>query len=345
MPVKAIRVLIVDDSLLMREAIARGLSKDPGIEVVGKAADPYEARDRIVELEPDVMTLDVEMPRMNGIEFLRRLMPQYPLPVVVASSLSGSVFDALDAGAVDFVTKPAARSPQDMEHFLNELAVKIKVASMAKVKHLKKGLPTGPIVGGGAAQRTVIAIGASTGGTEATLEILKAFPRDMPGTVIVQHMPAVFTRLYAERLNSLCLMQVKEAADGDEVRQGLALVAPGGDRQMRLVQEKGVYRVRLTQEDKVSGHCPSVDVLFESVAAAAKASAIGVILTGMGADGARGLLKMRRAGAYTVGQDEKSCVVYGMPSVAWDCGAVLRQGSPEGIPALIQEHLDSLASR
>ncbi len=337
---KAIRVLVVDDSLLMREAIAAGLAKDSGIEVVGKASDPYEARDRIVELEPDVLTLDVEMPRMNGIEFLRHLMPQYPLPVVVVSSLSSAVFDALNAGAVDYVTKPQAKTPRDMDHFIQELAVKIKIASMAKVKHLKRAPATERIqtMRTVSDERRIIAIGASTGGTEATLQVLKAFPPDMPGTLIVQHMPPVFTRMYAERLNGACLMQVREAQDGDEVKPGLALVAPG-DRQMRLVLDRGVYRVTCKPGEKVSGHCPSVDVLFESVAETAKGKAIGVILTGMGADGARGLMKMRRAGAYTLGQDEKSCVVYGMPAVAWDSGAVMRQGSPDAIPGLIQEYL------
>lgn len=339
MPMKRIRVVVVDDSLVMREAIALGLSEDKGIEVVGKASDPYEARDMIVELEPDVLTLDVEMPRMNGIDFLKLLMPQYPMPVVVVSSLSNIVFEALNAGAVDFVAKPGARSSRELNTFIQELLVKIKIASLAKVSHMKRIVSEARISGGKATERTLIAIGASTGGTEATLQVLKSFPPDMPGTVIVQHMPPVFTRMYAERLNSICLMQVQEAQDGDIVQPGCAFVAPG-DRQMKVVLEKGVYRLRCQEGEKVSGHCPSADVLFDSVADAAKKHGIGVILTGMGADGAKGLMKMRKAGAMTIGQDEKTSVVYGMPMVAFNIGAVIRQAALEDIPALIQEHLD-----
>ena len=342
MPMKRIRVVVVDDSLVMREAIAAGLSEDPGLEVVGKASNPYEARDVIVELEPDVLTLDVEMPRMNGIEFLRLLMPQYPMPVVVVSSLSNIVFEALNAGAVDFVAKPGARSSREVQAFIQELIVKIKIASLAKVSHMKRPTLTERIAGGKRDAKTVIAIGASTGGTEATLQVLKAFPPDMPGVVIVQHMPPVFTKMYADRLNAACLMQVKEAQDGDVVDVGRAFVAPG-DQHLRLVPDHGVYRIRCAAGEKVSGHCPSVDVMFDSVADTAKRNAIGVILTGMGADGAKGLLKMRKAGALTIGQDEKSCVVYGMPMVAYNIGAVARQAPLEDIPALIQEHLEKRA--
>jgi two-component system chemotaxis response regulator CheB len=324
----------------MRETIAAGLSEDPGLEVVGKASNPYEARDVIVELEPDVLTLDVEMPRMNGIEFLRLLMPQYPMPVVVVSSLSNIVFEALNAGAVDFVAKPGARSSREIKAFIQELIVKIKIASLAKVSHMKRHAQAERIAGGRSDAKTLIAIGASTGGTEATLQVLKAFPPDMPGVVIVQHMPPVFTKMYAERLNGACLMQVKEAQDGDVVDTGRAFVAPG-DMHMKLVLDHGVYRIRCFAGEKVSGHCPSVDVLFDSVADTAKRNAIGVILTGMGADGAKGLMKMRKAGAFTIGQDEKSCVVYGMPMVAYNIGAVARQAALEDIPALIQEHLEN----
>ncbi len=338
---KKIRVLVVDDSLVMREYIAQGLSQDSGIEVVGKAADPFEARDMIQDLEPDVLTVDVEMPRMNGIEFLRQLMPQYPLPVVVVSSLSNAVFDAMGAGAVDFVTKPMAKSPRDMQAFVQEMVVKIKIASTAKVGHLKRtDSRDDNTMRAGAAADTLIAIGASTGGTEAIYSILKTFPRDMPGVIIVQHMPPVFTRLYAERLNNSCAMEVREAQDGDAITRGLALVAPGGDRQLRVVNQGGAYRVRLTEEAKVSGHCPSVDVLFDSVADAAKKKAVGILLTGMGADGARGLLKMRRNGAYTIGQDEKSSVVYGMPMVAWNMGAVTKQAALEDIPRVLEAYLN-----
>jgi two-component system, chemotaxis family, protein-glutamate methylesterase/glutaminase len=343
MPIKRIRVVVVDDSIMMREAISAGLQQDAGLEVVGKASDPYEARDMIVELEPDVLTLDVEMPRMNGIDFLKLLMPQYPMPVVVVSSLSNIVFEAMNSGAVDFVAKPGARPTRDLNAFIQELVVKIKIASMAKVAHMKRSAPAERITGdkGRGCGRTLIAIGASTGGTEATLQVLKSFPPDMPGTVIVQHMPPVFTRMYAERLNANCLMQVREAQDGDIVSQGQAFVAPG-DKHMQVVLDKGVYRLRCREGDKVSGHCPSVDVLFDSVADAAKKCAIGVILTGMGADGAKGLQKMRKAGAMTIGQDEKTCVVYGMPMAAYTIGAVARQAALEDIPAIIQEHLEKM---
>ncbi len=339
MPVKKIRVVVVDDSLVMREAIAMGLAADSGLEVVGKASDPYQARDMIVDLEPDVLTLDVEMPRMNGIDFLKLLMPQYPMPVVVVSSLSNIVFEAMNAGAVDFVAKPGARSQRELNAFIQELVVKIKIASLAKVSHMKRPGTAQRIAGGSCCDKSIIAIGASTGGTEATLQVLKAFPPDMPGIVIVQHMPPVFTRLYAERLNSICLMSVKEAEDGDVVAPGQAFVAPG-DRQMKIINDKGVYRIRCYQGEKVSGHCPSVDVLFDSVADAAKGHAIGVILTGMGADGAKGLMKMRKAGAFTIGQDEKTSVVYGMPMVAYNIGAVVRQAALDDIPAIIQEHME-----
>jgi two-component system, chemotaxis family, protein-glutamate methylesterase/glutaminase len=339
MPMKRIRVIVVDDSLMMREAIAAGLAEDAGLKVVGKASDPYEARDMIVDLEPDVLTLDVEMPRMNGIDFLKLLMPQYPMPVVVVSSLSNIVFEALNAGAVDFVAKPGARSSREVNAFIQELVVKIKIASLAKVAHMKRPAPEKRIAGKNSCNKMLIAIGASTGGTEATLQVLKSFPPDMPGTLIVQHMPPVFTKMYADRLNGACLMQVKEAQDGDVVSQGMAFVAPG-DRQMKVVMDKGVYRIRCFEGEKVSGHCPSVDVLFDSVADATKKSGIGVILTGMGADGSKGLLKMRKAGAMTIGQDEKTSVVYGMPMVAFNIGAVVRQAALEDIPGLIQDYLD-----
>jgi two-component system chemotaxis response regulator CheB len=336
---KRIRVLVVDDSLMMREAIAAGLGRDENLEVVGRAADPYEARDRIVELEPDVLTLDVEMPRMNGIEFLKRLMPQYPLPVVVVSSLSSTVFEALNAGAVDFVAKPGARPGVGMDAFLQELAVKVKIASMAKVAHMKRTAPQG---GAGSVQgspRALIAIAASTGGTEATLQVLRAFPQDMPSVLIVQHMPPVFTKMYAERLDASCPMRVREASDGDIAERGHAYVAPG-DMQMRVIWDGAAYRIHCWAGEKVSGHCPSADVLFDSAADAARSEAVGVILTGMGADGARGLLKMRRSGAFTVGQDEATSVVYGMPMAAQNIGAVACQAALEDIPEILLKHFE-----
>lgn len=331
-----IKVLIVDDSLLFRETIAKGISKDPSINVVATAIDPYIARDKILEFEPDVMTLDVELPRMNGIEFLNKLMPQYPIPVVVVSSVSENVFDALNAGAVDFVTKPNLNNPRGVESLINELIIKIKIASTAKVGHYKSALKSQSVIESNNTEqkRKIIAIGASTGGTEAIDFILKAFPKDMPGIVIVQHMPPVFTKMYADRLNNTCLMEVKEAQNGDEVYRGRVLIAPG-DYHMKLVRKGSNYYVECIKGEKVNGHCPSVDVLFDSVAANAGRDAVGVILTGMGHDGANGLLKMRGNGAKTIGQDESSSIVYGMPKVAFDIGAVERQSGLNHIPEMI----------
>lgn len=323
---RKIKVLVVDDSLVFRETLAKGIAQDLAIEVVGTASDPFQARDKILELEPDVLTLDVEMPRMSGIEFLKRLMPQYPLPVVVVSAVSDNVFDALNAGAVDFVTKPDYKNGRGIESLINELIIKIKIASTAKVGHLKKDISNERVSGNltSVANKTIIAIGASTGGTEATYNILKMLPRNMPGMVIVQHMPPVFTRMYAERLNNSCLMEVKEAQTGDMIVQGRALIAPG-EYHMRIVKTSNGYMADCSQGEKVNGHCPSVDVLFDSVAQFAGKNSIGVILTGMGYDGAKGLLAMRRNGALTIGQDEQSSVVYGMPKVAYDIGAVQEQ--------------------
>jgi len=334
---KKIRVLIVDDSMVFREMLTRGISVDPAIEVVGTAADPYAARDKIIELEPDVLTLDVEMPRMNGIEFVRRLMPQYPLPVVMISSLNNTVFEALQAGAVDFVCKPGSNSTdRTVNAFINELIIKIKIASTAKVGHKKSELTHNQSITpvGAVSTAKIVAIGASTGGTEAINYIIKNLPPDIPGILVVQHMPPVFTRMFAERLNDACLLEVKEAQDGDRIYPGLVLIAPG-DYQMSVVRTGTYYTVKCGQGERVNGHCPSVDVLFHSVADQYKADSIGVILTGMGYDGAKGLLAMRQNGARTIGQDEQSSVVYGMPKVAFNLGAVERQSSLEKIPALL----------
>lgn len=324
---RPIRVLIVEDSIVFRELLVQNLKRDPAIEVVGTAKDPFEARDAILACKPDVMTLDVELPRMSGIEFLRKLMPQYPLPVVVISSLSDKVFDALNAGAVDFVAKPAVSSRTQLEDFIrNELLVKIKIASTAKISNIKKTVMAQEqqhlnVKG----QDLVVAIGASTGGTEAIFDVVKNYGTDIPGIVVVQHMPPGFTKMYAKRLNDQCRIRAKEAETGDKVLPGTLLLAPGGDRHMRLVKVNGVYQVEVKGGPRVNGHCPSVDVLFESVAKVAGPKAVGIILTGMGGDGARGLLQMRKAGARTIGQDESTCVVYGMPKVAYDLGAVEHQ--------------------
>lgn len=334
---RKIKVLVIDDSLLFRETVARGLANDSGIEVVGTAADVFMARDKILDLEPDVLTLDVEMPRMNGIDFLKKLMPQYPLPVVMVSAVSDHVFDALNAGAVDFVTKPDMKGTRGIDSFINELIIKIKIASMAKVGHLKKNYRADQLTGtiGTRSNSTIIAIGASTGGTEAIYEIIHALPRDTPGIVVVQHMPAVFTGMYAKRLNNSCQMEVKEAESGDIITPGKVLIAPGGDCHMRINKKGSNYIVECFKGEKVNGHCPSVDVLFNSMADKVGSQGIGVILTGMGYDGAKGLLNMKKVGAMTIGQDEQSSVVYGMPKVAYDIGAVNKQATLKNIPQLL----------
>lgn len=324
---RRIRVLIVEDSLVFRELMVSVLKKDPVIDVVAVASDPFDARDKIIEYQPDVMTLDIELPRMNGIEFLRKLMPQYPLPVVMVSSLSDKVFDAMQAGAVDFVVKPSVQDREQLRKFVErELPVKIKVASTAKISQIKKNTISNRVQKVITSNRNmVIAIGASTGGTEAIATVIKEFGPDIPGTVVVQHMPPGFTEMYAKRLDDQCRVHVKEAQNGDMVIPGQVLIAPGGDSHMRLIKVGNNYQVEIKKGSKVNGHRPSVDVLFESVARVAKENALGIILTGMGGDGARGLLEMRQAGAKTIGQDESTCVVYGMPKVAYDLGAVQYQ--------------------
>ena len=332
---KKIKVLIVDDSMVFREVIARGLSADPHIEVVATAQDPFDARDKILEYEPDVMTCDVEMPKMNGIEFLRRLLPQYSLPVIVVSTVSESVFDAMKVGAVDFVTKPNINLVRTVEDFLYDLIEKIKIAAEAKVPIEKDNTlnqKTFQNINGDPSR--FIAIGASTGGTEAIYNILKYLPKNCPGIVIVQHIPPIFSKMFAERLNNQTELYCKEAREGDFIENGKVLIAPGDHHiTVRKIGER--YKVEILKGDKVNGHCPSVDLLFESVAKEAGDKAIGIILTGMGYDGAKGLLKMRRKGARTIGQDEKSSVVYGMPKVAFNIGAVEKQASLENIYKLI----------
>jgi two-component system chemotaxis response regulator CheB len=321
---RKIKVLIVDDSLIFREVLARGISTDPTIEVVAKAVDAFDARDKILEYGPDVMTCDIEMPKMNGIEFIKRLLPQYPLPVVVVSSVSVAVFEAMKAGAVDFVTKPNVQSVQDVEGFIHELIQKIKIAANAKIPKYVGQSINNVVEEGTSVEGRLIAIGASTGGTEAVFNILKVLPSQMPGIVVTQHIPPVFSKMFADRLNDSTQLRVKEAQTGDYVDQGSVLITPGGQH-MRLKKVGGRYRVECFEGEKVNGHCPSIDVLFESVAKEVGEGAIGIILTGMGYDGAKGLLTMRRKGARTLGQDEKSSVVYGMPKVAFEIGAVERQ--------------------
>ena len=329
---KVIRVLVVDDSALVRNILSQGLSMDPNIEVVGTASDPYIARDKIVELNPDVLTLDVEMPRMDGVAFLRKLMPQFPVPVVMVSSLTQRgkqiTMDALDAGAVDFVAKPTSNVAAGLNAMLMELRAKVKIASTANVSHWKgkRVVPRAPSAAPCAlAESTdkVIAIGASTGGTEAIRRVVEGFPANTPGVVIVQHMPPGFTKMFSERLNQLCQMEVREAADGDRIRTGLILVAPGGV-QLKVVRSGGFYQVRCGGTEKVSGHCPSVDVMMHSIAEQVGNNAIGGMLTGMGQDGAEGMLAMKNAGARCIAQDEATSVVFGMPKVAYEKGGAER---------------------
>ncbi len=331
---KKVRVLVVDDSALVRQILTQGLSADPSIEVVGSAADPYQARDLIVALRPDVLTLDVEMPRMDGVEFLRRLMPQYPMPVVMVSSLTQKgkqiTIDALEAGAVDFVAKPTADVARGLQAMMLELRVKVKIASTANVSHWKSQRPAvaprpAAVSAGALAESTdkVIAIGASTGGTEAIKKVITRFPASTPGVVIVQHMPAGFTRMFSDRLNQMCAMEVKEAETGDRVMPGRILIAPG-EKHMRVLRSGGFYQVTCEAGEKVSGHCPSVDVLMHSVAKNVGANAVAAMLTGMGGDGADGMAAMRQAGARCIAQDEATCVVFGMPKVAFERGGAER---------------------
>jgi two-component system chemotaxis response regulator CheB len=326
---RPIRVLIVDDSAVVRQLLTRELAKDPQIQVVGAAPDPYVARDKIVELRPDVLTLDVEMPRMDGISFLKKLMQFFPIPVIVVSSLTQTgtqtAIDAMAAGAVDVVAKPG--SAYSVEALSPLLVQKIKHASRARVQIRKA--PSGPqpgAVGHDDAPRAlsqtthkVLAIGASTGGVQALTTVLTAFPADAPGTLIVQHMPPKFTASFAQRLDGLCRVRVKEAVDGDLVAPGQVLIAPGG-MHMVLRRSGAQYYAQVKDGPEVFHQKPSVEVLFNSVAQVAGANAVGAILTGMGADGATGLLAMRKAGAPTVAQDEASCVVFGMPMEAIKCG-------------------------
>jgi len=323
-----IKVLIVDDSAVVRKILTEELSKYRDIEIVGSAVDPYAARDKIVKLKPDVITLDLEMPRMDGLSFLVKLMKYYPMPVVVLSSLtpknSETALKALELGAIEVLCKPgSAYSTVDVSR---SLVNAIRAASSAKIQqHTEKTASSAPqpSLGDFRFQTThkVIAIGASTGGTKAIEEILKSMPVTTPGIVIVQHMPENFTTAFAKRLNEICGIEVREAADNDHVVPGLALIAPG-NRHMLLQRSGANYLVRIKDGVPVYYQRPSVDVLFRSVAKHAGRNAVGVLLTGMGADGAKGLLEMRQNGAYTMAQDEKTSIVFGMPKEAIKIGAV-----------------------
>ena len=365
--VKKIKVLVVDDSLVFRKTLIDNLSKYSSIEVVGYAVDAYDAMSKIPMLKPNVITLDVEMPKLNGIEFLKQLIPKNPIPVILVSSLNLNVFDALSAGAIDFVKKPDMEKNSSISNFITELYTKITIASNSKVRipstarpatapippnrhrqmprnsssNISPVLPLPKLKNSPRLNSIVIAIGASTGGTEATLTVLRDLPPDTPGIVVVQHMPIGFTKMYADRLNHICHMEVKEAKNGDRIQRGRILIAPG-ELQMKVVKIGSSYTVSCLPGEKVSGHRPSVDVLFNSVAEAVKKDAVGIIMTGMGRDGADGLLHMRKNGAFTIGQNKESCVVYGMPMVAYNIGAVGIQASCENIAGVMQRYLNTL---
>lgn len=405
-----IKLLVVDDSILFREVLSRYIQQDDMIEIVGKAGDAYSARDMILQYEPDVMTLDLEMPRMDGAAFLKKLLPQYYISTIVVSSSDARKAACKEAGAVEFLAKPAARTNNDMAKFAEELCAAIrrayksnhpnvnidarpsikpavsqppsqpsakpavtsvspKSSSMSEIARVaamaeKAVSQTAQNISNSGIQtiseskdrsamasvsssskhaklkksEAIIALGASTGGTEALEQVIRLFPADTPPVIIVQHMPAGFTKLYSERLNRSCKMEVKEAVDGERLHSGLIVVG-AGEHHLRLCKDRQGWYVSSKPGEKVSGHCPSVDVMFTSVAEVAGPLAIGAILTGMGRDGADGLLKMRQAGAFTIGQDKETCVVYGMPMEAYNCGAVEVQAPLYKIADIILNNL------
>jgi len=349
---KPVRVLVVDDSMLLRKALARELAKDPEIEVVGTAKDAYEAREMIKALNPDVLTLDVEMPGMNGLVFLRNLMRLRPMPVVMVSthttSGAAATLEALEYGAFDVVAKPSGGAALNVQSYMQELIDKVKAAARAPVRRLSEqrlaGLMQGKAVGTGglslADPSRVIAIGASTGGTEAVRVVLDSLPAGIPGVVITQHIPGSFSAHFADRLNKTSKLNVKEAEDGEPIKPGWAYVAPG-HLHLLVTRGGGVLRCTLSDAPPVSKHKPSVDVLFDSVAKAVGSKAVGVLMTGMGVDGAEGLLHMRQAGAITIIQDEKTSVVWGMP------GEAFRRGASERViplPKIAEEIISALSA-
>jgi len=344
-----IRVLIVDDSAVVRQTLAALLDSDPAIEVMGTAGDPYAAAEKIAEELPDVITLDIEMPRMDGLTFLRRIMAQHPIPVVICSSLAeegtASALEALESGAVEIVTKPRLGVRQFLEESRTAICEAVKAAAGARVRPVRAPHKVEPKLTADAvlapatcamAKTTekVVMVGASTGGTEALKALLEALPADTPGIVIVQHMPELFTRAFANRLDGLCAITVKEAESGDTVLRGRALIAPGNHH--LLLQRSGArYYVEVKEGPLVCRHRPSVDVLFRSAARYAGPNAVGVILTGMGDDGARGMLEMKQAGATTIAQDEATCIVFGMPKEAIRLNGVDRVMPLESIAGAI----------
>lgn len=346
------RVLVVDDSALVRQVLSAILARHPLLEVVGTARDPYDAREKIRQLSPDVLTLDVEMPRMDGLTFLGKLMRAHPMPVVMLSSLTdkgtATALDALDLGAVDVIGKPALDQAVGLEAMGAEIAETVHAASFARI-HRAAGAPAPPEAGAtpypaaithmaarARAGRSLIAIGSSTGGTEALRRIFEAIPGNLPPIAVVQHMLPGFTPAFADRLDRASAATVKVAEDGESLQGGTVYLAPS-DQHFTAVRRGAGLAVQLRDGERVSRHLPSVDVLFESVAEACGSHALGIILTGMGEDGARGLLRMRQRGARTLGQDEATCVVYGMPRVAWARGAVMEKCPLPLVPRLITE--------
>lgn len=370
-PIKnKIKIIIVDDSAMFRTTIKTGLATMTNIEIVGEAADAFEARDKIMELKPDVLVMDVVMPKMDGLTFLRQLMSQYPVPCVIMSG-TASEKEALAAGAADFIKKP--KGPAEYKTFHTLMGTKISLAAQKKVSRfgaaaktqteapkvdgimpvlsatgttipvgkVMPNIPTKDDISGlpiRAREGYIVALGASTGGTDALECVLKSFPDTMPPVVVVQHMPPVFTKLYSERMDKCCAITVKEAEDGDRLRQGLCIIGAGG-LQMEVKKDARGYYIKCYAGEKVSGHCPSVDVLFSSVAEAAGNKSIGALMTGMGADGAKGLLKMHDKGAYTIGQDKETCIVYGMPMEAYKLGACSEQQPLANIGKALCRHL------
>jgi len=339
-----LKVLIVDDSALMRQLLTKIIDSDPELTVVGTAGDPYIAREKIKALNPDVLTLDIEMPRMDGLTFLEKLMRGHPMPVIMISSLTSKGADttirALGLGAIDYVSKPKLDVSNGTIEHAEEIIAKVKAAFRARVRKTSVAA-VAPALSGTSTYRfsathKIVAIGASTGGTEALKDLLSPLPADFPGIVIVQHMPEAFTRQFAERLDSLCKIRVKEAQDGDRILPGHALLAPGGHH-MAVVRKGMEYAVHVYRGERVNRHLPSVDVLFSSCARNMGKNALGVLLTGMGADGAKGMLEMKQAASFNIAQDESTCVVFGMPREAILLNAVDQVLPLDRIPnALLQ---------
>ena len=347
---RKIRVIIVDDSLVMRDMIAQIVRAQPDMEVAATAQDPFDAREKIKALSPDVVLLDIEMPRMDGLTFLEKIMRLRPMPVVMVSTLTvaggTATLRALELGAVDFVSKPSTNVSEDrLDAFAADIAGKVRIAAGSASVIARRGLLSAPSAAapptaalGAAAHNLVVALGASTGGIEAITTVLCGLPAEMPPILIVQHLPQPFTRLFAARLDTLCGLKVKEAAHGDILHPGHVYIAPG-NRHLLLARGVSGYITALSDEPQLNGHRPSVDHLFDSVAKEARGNAVGIILSGMGADGAVGLMRMREAGAMTIGQDAPSCVVYGMPRAAQEMGAVTRQVALDRVAEELLAHL------